>query len=227
MTSKTLRRNNSHTQTRKKKIVPLSLPELKGSFDRLRKECSEILRGKKDTKQRIKEFQKLWKDIFHHPVDATAAEAYLRVMGSSVARGKTAKGRASTKKQKGGAAPIAGAPIDFQTRPGLDGVHGSFPQYLTAGLGFYNTINQEGMFKDCGVVDNTPVVPESIGSNKVGGGGKSAKGGGIISDFMTLATTRPIESTVPANPLQDAQTAWGGRALGASPLPEQNPLKYV
>ena len=194
----------------------MSLPELKGSFDRLRKGCHSILRGTKETKQRIKQFQTLWKEIFHRPVDAMAAEAYLRVMGSTVARGKTAKSK-GTKRQKGGAA-LAGAPLDFQTRPGVDGAHGSFPQYLTNGLSFYNTINQEGMFKDCGVVDNTPAVPASLGSNKVGGG--------VLSDAAFLATTRPQDSSVPPSAIQDIQTAWQGRALGASPQPNQNPLKY-
>ena len=217
MSSKTLKRNSLTTQTRKKKAVPMSLPELKGSFDRLRKGCHSILRGTKETKQRIKQFQVLWKEIFHRPVDAMAAEAYLRVMGSTVSRGKTAKSK-GTKRQKGGAAPLSGAPLDFQTRPGVDGVHGSFPQYLTNGLSFYNTINQEGMFKDCGGVDNTPSVPASLGSNQAGGG--------VLSDAAFLATTRPQDSSVPPSAIQDIQTAWQGRTLGASPLANQNPLKY-
>lgn len=197
----------------------MSLPELKGSFDNLRKGCHAILRSTKDTKQRIREFQTLWKDIFHRPVDAAAADAYLRVMGSSVARGKTAKGgMRSTRKQKGGAA-LSGAPLDFQTRPGVDGAHGSFPQYLTGGLSFYNTINQEGMFKSCGVVDNTPAVPASLGSNQAGGG--------LFSDISFLASTRPQDSSIPPSAIQDIQTAWQGRALGASPQPNQNQLKYI
>jgi hypothetical protein len=218
MSSKTLKRNSLTTHTRKKKAVPLSLPELKGSFDQLRKGCHSILRNTKETKQRIKQFQALWRGIFHRPVEAAAADAYLRVMGSSVARGKTAKSK-GTKRQKGGAAPIAGAPLDFQTRPGADGVHGSFPQYMTNGLSFYNTINQEGMFKDCGLVDNTPRVPASLGSNQAGGG--------LLSDAAFLATTRPQESAVPPNVIQDMQNSWQGRALGASPLANQNQLKYI
>jgi hypothetical protein len=216
MSSKTQKRA-LRTQTRKKKSVPTTLPELKGSFDHLRKGCHEILRKTKETKQRIKQFQSLWKDIFHRPVDAMAAEAYLRVMENGVARGKTAKGRANTRKQKGGA--LAGAPLDFQTRPGVDGVHGSFPQYLSGGLSFYNTINQDSMLKDCGIQDITPSVPASMGSNQAGGG--------LLSDAAFLATTRPQSSSVPPTAIQDMQTAWSGKTLGASPLANQNQLKYI
>lgn len=216
MSSKTQKRA-LRTQTRKKKSVPTTLPELKSSFDHLRKGSHEILRKTKETKQRIKQFQSLWKDIFHRPVDAMAAEAYLRVMENGVARGKTAKGRANTRKQKGGS--LTGAPLDFQTRPGVDGVHGSFPQYLSGGLSFYNTINQDSMLKDCGIQDITPAVPASMGSNQFGGG--------MLADAAFLATTRPQISSVPPSIIQDAQTAWAGKTLGASPLANQNQLKYI
>jgi hypothetical protein len=203
-----------HNTTRKKKFSATTLPELKGTFDALRKSTHEILRSTKETKQRIKKFQAVWRDLFHRPVDAVAAEAYLRVMdkGTRSLNGHTAKS-----KQKGGA--LSGAPLDFQTRPGIDGVHGSFPQYLTGGLSFYNTINQEGMFKDCGTQDITPAVPYDMGSNKVGGG--------VLGDAATFATTRLVDSSVPASAIQDARNMWQGRTLGASPNASQNPLKYI
>ena len=216
MSSKTQKRG-LRTHTRKRKAVPLTLPELKGSFDSIRKGCHEIIRSTKETKQRIKQFQALWKNVFHRPVDAAAAEAYLRVMENGVARGKTAKGRVHTRKMKGGA--LSGAPLDFQTRPGVDGVHGSFPQYLTGGLSFYNTINQDSMLKDCGRIDTTPSVPASMGSNQAGGG--------LLSDTAFIATTRPHSASVPPTFIQDAQDAWAGKTLGASPLANQNQLKYI
>jgi hypothetical protein len=132
-----------------------------------------------------------------------ASEAYLNIMekGGDKTRSKTRKS------QKGGTAPV-----DFQTRPGVDGVHGSFPQYLTNGLSFYNTINQEGMFKGCGIEDITPSVPASMGSNKALGGGG-----------------RMFTPTVPPSVGQDAENAMAGRPLGLSSLAENNPLagKYI
>jgi hypothetical protein len=180
-----------------------TLPELKPLFSQLRRGSHEIIRGTKETKQRIRKFQHLWKELFNRPVDAMASEAYLNIMekGGDKTRSKTRK------LQKGGTAPV-----DFQTRPGVDGVHGSFPQYLTNGLSFYNTINQEGMFKGCGIQDISPSIPVSMGSNKALGGGG-----------------RMFTATVPPSVGQDAENAMAGRPLGLSSLPENNPLagKYI
>ena len=192
----------------------MTLPQLKGTFDQLRKSCHEILRSTKDIKQRIKKFQVVWKELFHRPVDAMAAEAYLRVMDKGT-RAKTMKA-----KQNGGAA-LSGAPLDFQTRPGVDGVHGSFPQYLTGGLSFYDTINKEGMFQGCGTQDITPAVPATMGSNQ------ALAGGGNLGDAAFLVTTRPSVPSVPPNAIQDLQTFAAGQPLGASPNASQNPLKYL
>jgi hypothetical protein len=149
-----------------------------------------------------------------------AAEAYLSV----VEKGESKRAH-TRRKQKGGMAPL-----DSQTRPGIDGVHGSYPQYLTGGLGFMDTVNKEGMFQGCGKVDTTPVVPVSIGTNKFGGGGGGPPGTSVLTtlgDALFLGTTHPVSPTVPANPVQDLQDAWLGKNLGASPRPEQNPLKYI
>jgi len=171
--------------TKRRKTVT-TLPELKGIFTSLRKGTLEILKSSSSTKERITKFKKLWFTLMHSPVEPVAAEAYLRVMETGSSR-KNSTRRAH---QKGGAAAqMSGAPLDFQTRPGVDGVYGSFPQYQTGGLSFYDTINKQGMFQECGKVDITPTIPESISSNKVmGGGGMLDK----LSDAISLATTRPF-----------------------------------
>jgi len=199
----------------------MSLVELKTVFDRVRKGAATILRETTNKKQRIRKFQALCRQLFDYPVEAMAAEAYLTV----VERGADARRRNTRRKreQKGGMAPL-----DFQTRPGVDGVHGSFPQYLTNGLGFMDTVNKEAMFQQCGKVDITPSVPISIGSNQAGGA--PAPPSSILTpltDALFVAGTRPAQADVPASPLQDLQTTWQGKNLGASPRPDQNPLKYV
>jgi hypothetical protein len=192
----------------------MTLVELKSVFDRVRKGAGTILKEQSSKKQKIKKFQALCRALFEHPVEPMAAEAYLSV----VEKGERRRGN-TRRKQKGGMAPV-----DFQTRPGIDGVHGSYPQYLTGGLDFMNTVNKEGMFQDCGKVDSTPRVPESISSNQFGG---AQSIGTALSDLLFVSSTRPMESTVPANPVQNAQNAWLGKNLGTSPRANQNPLKYV
>lgn len=210
----------SSRHTRKKRVDATgtaTLVELKAVFDRVRKGSMAVLKETSDKKQRIKKFQALLREQFHHPVHPMAAEAYLSVVEKSMGSKRGTRRR----KQKGGMAPL-----DFQTRPGIDGVHGSFPQYLTGGLSFANTVNQEAMFKDCGRVDTTPLVPVSIGSNQAGGAGGVGIGT-ILGDAIGLATTRPFESQSPPSVAQDFQTVWQGRNMSASPRTDQNPLKYV
>lgn len=201
--------------SRKSRPIPTTIPELKRSFDALERATADILRSKATGPQRIKKFQAAWKRIFGKPVDAHAADAYLRV--------KSRGGKKTRKAQKGGASwsPADAATLDYTTRPGVYGTYGSFPAYVGSGMSFYNTINQQGMFKDCGVKDITPQVPADLGSNKVGGG--------IIQDAFRSLTSAPIESSSPPSIAFDAQTTWHGRSanLPASPDPAQNPLKYM
>ena len=177
---------------------PLSIPELKTAFDALEQETKRILReGTADSQ--IKEFKSVWSRIFHRPVSTEAAEGYLAVK-------RAAKPSRSTRKnQKGGAAALAGAPLDYMTRPGLDGAHVSVPSYLSGGLSFYNHINQIAMDKDCGIVNTTPKVPISIGSNEV------MKGGGA-----------PPATGNPPTPFDAFKLYWSGKAVGPSPDPSQN-----
>jgi hypothetical protein len=204
------KRNNVSGHSRKRRAVATHIPQLKHSFDVLEHEVSQILKETENPKQRVKKFQEVWRKIFGRPVEAVAAEAYLQVKASS-RKGKTRKS------QKGGAA-IAGAPLDFQTRPGVDGVHGSFPQYLTSGLSFYNTINQDQLNKGVGLSAFEPAVPADMGSNQAGG---------TLADAAFVVSTRPATAVSPPSVINDLQTWAQGRPLGQSPDASQNQLKYL
>ncbi len=192
----------------------LTIPELRTAFDALEQETRRILREGGADKQ-VKAFQAVWKRIFHRPVSAAAAEGYLAVKRAA----PTPRANMTRKnKQKGGAAAaLAGAPLDYMTRPGVDGVHVSVPQYVSSGLSFYNTINQDALVKECGVTDITPKVPVSIGSNEV-------MKGGYKSD-LAMASFRPAAASSPPNPVQAAQMYWLGKSLtGSSPDPSETKL---
>ena len=152
--------------TRKSKVLSgkiMNIPELKEAFGIIDKKTHELLKEDLDEKERIKKFQDLWKSVFFRGVSVEAAKTFLEVKRAT--KGKT--GSRKIKGQRGGASPLAGAPLDYTTRPGVDGVHGSFPAYVASGLDSYNKFNQIGMDADCGKVDITPVVPRGIGSNEV------------------------------------------------------------
>ena len=205
VTRKTHKKRNS---SRIRKYSAHTLPFLKQSFDEVEHEASMILKEIDNPKERVRKFQQVWKRVFGSPVEAVAAEAYLQVKGKS--QSYTRK----SKKQKGGSAPI-----DYQQRPGIDGVHGSFPQYLTSGLSFYNTINQDQLNKGVGLAAFEPAVPADMGSNQVGGN--------VLADAAFLATTRPAASVSPPSVINDLQTYLQGRPLGSSPDPSENPLKLM
>lgn len=223
MAASTKRARSTSGQSRHRRNTPaMTIPELKRAFDAVEREVDQILKSGAPMNTQVRKFQESWRKIFGRPVETAAAEAYLLVK-SRKGHGQKNKTR---KAQKGGAAPLAGAPVDFQTRPGIDGAYGSFNQYLTTGLGFYDTINQQGLTKGCGTENITPNVPESLGSNQFqkGGGKKAQDGGGWMSD---LFTSRVVTSSSPPSVMQDIRDSLAGYKLGQSPSPDQNQLKYV
>ena len=148
----------------------INIPELKESFGIIDTKTHELLKEGLDEKELVKKFQALWKSVFQRAPTAEAAAAFLQVKRSSSAYKKGTRKNKNNKNNKqsgGGFAPLAGAPLDFTTRPGVDGVYGSFPSYVSSGLDSYNKFNQIGLDESCGKVDITPVVPRGIGSNEV------------------------------------------------------------
>jgi hypothetical protein len=203
--------------TRKRRAQTITIPELKESFDAIERRTTEILRSDADKPAKVRKFQEAWRRIFGRAVEASAAEAYLAVKSRTLPRDMRGRTRKAGK-QRGGAA-LAGAPVDFQTRPGVDGSHGTFLPYIGRGFGFYDSVNQQGMFQGCGTENSTPKVPADLGSNKVGGG--------MISDALSAIGSRPVQASSPPSIANDIQTAWQGRALGPSPAADQNHLRLL
>ncbi len=177
----------------------MTIPELKRAFEKVEAKVQSI--RSLPMSEQVKEFQSTWKDIFGRELDKSAAEAYLKVKKVSKMT------RKAKKTMKGGAAPLAGAPIDYQTRPGIDGpsFNGavSYPAYLSAGLAGYDKFNQFAYKADCGVKDISPTLPAGLGSNQAGGG------------------------SVPTTVFQDIVTAYSGAPLASSPAPEDPAWKYM
>lgn len=146
----------------------MTIPQLRKSFEHMEGFTARLLGSSKDKVAQRKAFQKEWQRTFHRAVDDRAADAYL-----SFEAKKHSKGKSKTKKQRGGQA-LAGAPLDYTTRPGVYGVYGEFPAYVTSGFDIYDKINQLSPVAGCGVENITPKIPADMGSNKVNfsGGGK-------------------------------------------------------
>ena len=142
--SKNSKNSNKKTNsTRKTTGKLMTIPTLRSSFEQLEKKAME-LKGK-DKDIQVQEFKAAWKQIFGRDVSDKAIDAYLAVKHAEPAGAQKRKTRRNSRKhQNGGGVPLGGAPLDYQTRPGIDGVHGNFPAYVGSGLSFSNSINQIG-----------------------------------------------------------------------------------
>ena len=142
--------------TRKTRKAIQTIPQLRKAFDHIEKIAKQGVS--------LETFQKEWAKVFHHDIDAEAAQSFLRFHSK---KGKTRK-----TKQKGGSAALAGAPLDYTTRPGTyETPYGSFLEYVSSGFNFYDKINQDSFVPtQCGKENITPQISASMGSNKVGGG---------------------------------------------------------
>jgi hypothetical protein len=180
-----------------KRSGAMTIPELKRAFDKV--EAKVLSMRTLSMSEQVKQFQGTWKETFGREIEKSAAEAYLKVKMSEKPKKMTRKAK---KTMKGGAAPIAGAPLDYQTRPGVDGPFVSYPAYLSGGLAGYDNFNQFAYKADCGVKDITPSLPAGLGSNQAGG-------------------------SIPASFFQDVATAYSGAPLPSSPAPEDPAWKYM
>ena len=185
---------NSNTRKKKKEKI-LTIPQLRKAFEEIDDETHKILSKHPINESSIKEFQKCWKNIFGKHIDNSTAKSYLDIQTKGK---KKTKGK-KTRKQHGGVAPI-----DFQTRPGIDGTHGTFLPYISSGFKFYDQINNIAMDSSCGKENITPSLNEDMGSNQVHKGGQ-----------------RLIAPSIPASYTQDLQDKMMFRPLGASPDPTE------
>jgi len=108
----------------------MTIPQLRKAFDHMESFTLSLLQRVGDPKKRRQAFQEEWMRTFHRSVDDKAADAYLQFESKKMKKGTTKKQK---QKQRGGA-DLGGAPLDYSTRPGIYGVYGEFPQYISGGF---------------------------------------------------------------------------------------------
>lgn len=180
--------------------------------------------------------------VFHRAVDDKAADAYLQF------ESKKAKKGGKTRKQRGGAA-LGGAPLDYSTRPGIYGVYGTFPEYISAGFStFGDATNKMAIQEGCNSAAEaakfqapyTGFGAPSLMSQKGGKSrrskskskSKSRKGKGKTrrhhkqrggaptwGEFASAMTFRPITATAPPSMLHNTMMDW----KGSEPVPSSMP----
>ena len=187
-----VRKTRKNTHHKKGKAV--TIPELRRSFEYMERVVDEGL-GKKESYDKVAlTVRKEWRKTFSKDLDKKSAELFVT---NRMAHGRTH--RRYTQRHRGGASPIAGAPLDYTTRQGVylapgqipdkDGhlpltgnkvsTFGNYLQYVSKGFGVgIPEIAQDMPYNTNGYVPGMPPwphVPANMGSNAVHFAAKGGK----------------------------------------------------
>jgi hypothetical protein len=193
---KTMKKRAKTHARAKSEQKTLTIPELRKSLDYVTQYTSQLVKsGAKSTKEMATAFAEEWQKVFGATLDMKTAESYIRHVMSRPVFGS----KGTRRKMRGGAA-LAGAPLDFLTRPGEDLPYGNFLKYIDSG--FWNP-------EPATYVPNGTLPPAGMGSNRMSGGG--------VMDAVSSMIFRPFVATNPTSIPFDAATAWSGQPLGPGP----------
>lgn len=209
------------THTRKHKKAAMTIPQLRKAFDHIESYTMSLLQREKDGKKRRHAFQEEWRRVFHRDIDEKAADAYLQFESKKAKPGKT-------RRMRGGAA-LSGAPLDYSTRPGIYGVYGTFPEYISGGFATMgNATNAMAIQARCNSPEQAAAFPPpytgfGAASLSQKGGKRTKKGkrstrksrkmrGGAPSwgEFASALTFRPLTSSVPPSQAYASMMEWKG-----------------
>jgi len=184
--------------TKKMHAPKMGLKKLRGAFDSMEKFVDSLgSKVKHSFSDAVIAYKNEWRRTFKREISPADAAAYLKFRFNL--KGKSAMTRRS--KMRGGAVtPIAGAPLDYQTRAGLSGVYGNFPSYQQEGLDRYYG---SALSADCGKPNGFPTD----------GSAASQKGGSFNALF------RPLQSA----PTSLAYTTMM-ETKGVAPYPTPDPV---
>lgn len=215
----------------------LTVPELRRAFEHIDTFAKGLLHSSKSMDAKIAEFCEEWKRTFYREIKHESAKVYLETLTEEMG----SKGR-KTRRLRGGAAPLAGAPLDYTTRPGVYIQPAGLNQFSYAHVPAYvdkGFWNPEPAYQKDPVPGQTHYVthtPPGMGSNRVTGGGKrksarrlrggSAPLGQAFMDTLSQIGSRIMPATAPPSVINDAVTAFRGQQLGQSPDPSQTRLAY-
>ena len=225
-----VRKTRRHSARKSEKGIA-SIPELRRAFEHIEEVVDRKVKQKVSKEEISKELRKEWQGVFFKALDKKSADAYVDERMSQ--KGRRVTRRARSRRSKGGAQAIAGAPLDYMTRQGVylapgqipiahghlplssggPSAYGSYVQYVDKG--FWNPEPGQSYDPVPGQPP-WPVVPAGMGSNLVKGGKRALRRGGSLESVLKQMTTRPISSAVPAGVLQDAQDHWYGKQINQS-----------
>ena len=183
------RKTRKHTKSTK---GIYSIPELRQAFEHVEQVMNEMIHNKESKENMISHIRKEWQKVFHKTLDKSSADALITH-------------RMGSRSMKGGASALAGAPVDYVTRPGVyldqgsipgpdggltktvGGGYGSYVQYVDHG--FRNPEIAQG-YDPVGGQSSFPLPRADMGSNEFIPVTPSVKGGKRILKTRKNKKTR-------------------------------------
>ena len=184
--------------SKKSKTAILTIPQLRKAFDHMDHVVeSQRKAAKHSFSDVVILYRDEWRKVFKHDLSPADAAAYLKFR-YNIQSSKTTR-RAKT---RGGGA-LAGAPLDYSLRSGVQGVYGNFPAYQTEGLDRYYS---SAITADCG-------KPNGFSTDASG----ASQGGGGLFDSLGVRLTA---SSTPPSILHKLEMD----AMGVAPSPSSDPV---
>jgi len=196
------RKTRKSTRKQVKKEV-LTIPQLRKAFQHMDKVVEDLRnKSKHSFSDAVLIYRKEWNKTFKRDISPADAASYLKFR-YGLKSGKTRRSH-----MRGGAlagAPIAGAPLDYSLRAGVNGTYGQFPTYQQEGLDRYYG---SALSADCGKPNGFPTD----------GSGATQKGGSLAGAFF-----RPLLSSSPPN---IGYTTMMTDIKGTAPYPSSDPTGH-
>ena len=214
-----VRKTRRHGSNKKSKGI-YSIPELRRSFEHIESYVNGKIAHKESKEKLVKDLRKEWSKVFFKDLDKKSAESFVSDRLNKKHKRRTLKG---------GAAPLAGAPLDYITRQGIylapgqipdlrghlplsDGSpsnYGSFVPYVDKG--FWNPEPGHSYDPVPGQMRFPTSVPAGMGSNIFKGGRQPIRerrqtrkgrrnGGGLIQNMGTMLSQAFTHPASPSAP---------------------------
>jgi hypothetical protein len=202
-----IRMAKSHTRkvrssTKKSRSSHMGLKKLRSSFDHMEKFVEHLRpKAKHSFSDAVSAYKTEWHRVFKKEISPADASSYLKFRFGLKGK-KDMTRRSHMRGGSLGGAPLAGAPLDYSLRAGVNGTYGQFPTYQQQGLDRYYG---SALSADCGKPNGFPTD----------GSAATQKGGGMIDGLF-----RPLLSS---NPPNIAYTTMMTDIKGTAPYPSSDP----
>jgi hypothetical protein len=194
MVAKGSKTRKSRASSRKSNKAILTIPQLRKSFDHMDKVVEQLRNvAKHSFSDAVVVYREEWRKTFKRDLPPADAAAYLKFRYGMRGTKKTRR-----HKTRGGGLAIAGAPLDYQMRAGVNGVYGSFPTYQKDGLDRYYG---SALTADCGKANGFPVD----------GSGATQAGGGTFDNLF-----RPLQASAPVTSAYQGMMEFKGQTFPSS-----------